>query len=128
MSKPWRQFLWAPQQLAIACLCYLGMSGHDGAVRIVAVVVWLCAFASFGAMVSKDCNDVLKQKGRTVPAWLCHGTGVAFIVFFLWEGWGWTAAGMLIHEISLGAAYNKEFPEKPNPETPKPDRVTVGKN
>lgn len=110
-SKPSRILLWLFSH-AIAGLCAYEVfregQHYMGAMRILVFMTWASAIASLFIMWSDEAMDKVRDKGRSVPAVLSHGVGLALVMFFVWNGWIATAIAMFFNELVEVYAHDKD--------------------
>ena len=87
------------------CWCaWAGVHGNEGAGRILQFFAWALSLSFLAAIFPAEFKEQ-REKGRTLPGWLSHGTGIALILFLVWHGWIWTAIALLLHEIGIAAIF-----------------------
>ncbi len=109
-----RPLLSAVTIAALAWCAWAGVNGNEGAGRVLQFAAWFMAITFIGAVCPADFGDV-RAKGRSLPAWLSHGTGIAMILFLVWHGWIWTAIALALHEIGVASVFrtNSEITQRP---------------
>lgn len=90
---------WAVTNAAMAALIYFGLyKGIDGAQNVLLFWVWLTLPMAL-TLISDDSKEVLRKRGRAVPAGIDAVLDIAAIAALLWFGWMWTAAAYTLANI-----------------------------
>ena len=98
---------WAAINGGLAWCAWAGVHGNEGAGRLLAFAAWTLGVIQFIGGMSDEVKASAAKKGRSVPAWLSHGTGTAMICFLVWHGWWWTAIAYLLAELGEAAIFHK---------------------
>lgn len=106
---------WAAINGGLAWCAWAGVHGNEGAGRLLAFAAWTFGIIQFVGGMSDDVKSSAAKKGRSIPAWLSHGTGTAMIGFLVWHGWWWTAIAYLLAELGEAAIFHKPNDEMTSP-------------
>lgn len=82
--------------------------GNVGAGRVLAIGAWIIGPLQFLVAFSKKARDAAKKQGRTVPAWMSHGVGMAVVGFLIYHGWVNVGIAWLMAEFGEMVIYSND--------------------
>jgi hypothetical protein len=98
---------WVVVNVGFIALFYWGfIVGHDGAYNVTMFVAW-ASIAMSPFLLADACIAKLKERGRSVPAWINNGHGLLVSFAFVWFGAWVTGAFYLLSTIISESAWQK---------------------
>ena len=96
----------------LICWCAWGaVTGSVGAGRVMVLTSWILAILYLLLACNTAGIKQLKERGRSIPAWLCHGYDVALILYLVWYGWWFTSIAWIISTLVVASIYHKDSDE-----------------
>jgi len=111
MKKPLKYIRWGIENGGMFALIYFGVNGVIGAERLFCFVIWFTAIVVFLASQIDETKKEMTKNGRTIPAWLSHGVGMAMIAYLCWHGWWFSVFAVTLNEVSKAMIFHKEEPK-----------------
>lgn len=91
-----RAITWWIVNAACAGLLYVGyFLGVEGAKNLFLFLVWLNLLTCL-CMLNGDVQKSIREKGRSVPAWISVGYDVAMVAVMVWIGLWFTASAFTL--------------------------------
>lgn len=99
-NKTSQLILWILSNSLLLGLIYLAVPMLIvGAGRILSFLAWIMAIGSLCILADPKVLERKSTRGRGVPAWVCHSTGLIVVGGLIWHGWWLTGVAFLLHEI-----------------------------
>lgn len=104
-----KALLWWFVNAGLAVMLYVGyFRGIEGAQNVVLFVVWLNFALCLALVPAKEVQQSIREKGRTVPAWVSVPYDVVMVAGMVWVGlWG-TAVAFTLSSFIHNGIYMKD--------------------
>jgi hypothetical protein len=99
---------WIIMNGLLALCAWLAINGSIGAERVFCFFAIAIGLLQFAGSFLDEVREAAQRKGRFIPSWIAHGTGLSFVAMCVWQGWIFTGIAMLLGELGEAAIYHKK--------------------
>jgi hypothetical protein len=107
-TKTKRIIIWFICNTTMYALTFMTINGNEGAYRLLLFITSILGFTGTIALFSKDCQKSIRDRGRFIPKFLSHGTGLILIGLLVWNDFILIGVFVLITELAEAISFLNE--------------------